>query len=172
MRDGAFDCDVLVVGGGLIGLGAATFLAQQGLRSWLVERHKSISIHPKARGVSVRSMELYRAAGIESAVRAAGEGRVEMAIGDNLAGEYHQVMTPAEDQTRRWLSPTTFCACDQHQIEPVLRARATELGARLFFNTTATQIAQDDCGVTVEVVADGTTSAAPSSIRARYLVAA
>jgi putative polyketide hydroxylase len=172
VHDGAFDCDVLVVGGGLIGLGASMFLAQQGLRTWLVERHKSISIHPKARGVSVRSMELYRAAGIEAAVRAAGEGRVEMAIGDNLAGEYQQVMTPPEDQTRRWLSPTTFCACDQHQIEPVLRARATELGARLFFNTTATHIAQDDCGVTAEVVADGTTAAAPSRIRARYLVAA
>lgn len=172
MRDGAFDCDVVVVGGGLIGLGASMFLAQQGLRTRLVERHKSISIHPKARGVNVRSMELYRAAGIEPAVRAAGEGRIEMAIGDNLAGEYQQVMTPADDQTRHWLSPTTFCACDQHQIEPVLRARATELGARLMFDTTVTQIAQDDCGVTVEVVTNGTAGASPTPIRARYLVAA
>ncbi len=172
MPDDAYDCDVLVVGGGLIGLGASMFLAQQGLRAWLVERHKSISIHPKARGVNVRSMELYRAAGVEAAVRAAGEGRVEMAIGDSLAGEYRQVMAPVDDQTRLGLSPTTFCACDQHQIEPVLRARAAELGARLFFSTTVIHIGQDDCGVTAEVVVGGATAAPPRSIRARYLVAA
>ena len=65
-QDGSYDCDVLVVGGGLIGLAASVFLAQQGVRTWLVERHAAISIHPKARGVNVRSMEIYRAAGMEA----------------------------------------------------------------------------------------------------------
>jgi 2-polyprenyl-6-methoxyphenol hydroxylase-like FAD-dependent oxidoreductase len=51
-RDDAYDCDVLVVGGGLVGLVASMFLAQQGLRVWVVERHAPTSSHPKLRGVS------------------------------------------------------------------------------------------------------------------------
>jgi putative polyketide hydroxylase len=172
VSDDAYDCDVLIVGGGLIGLGASMFAAQQGLRTWLVERHETISIHPKARGVNVRSMELYRAAGIEAAVRAAGLDRMELAIGDNLAGEYQQPVEPAIDPTGHRLSPTAFCACDQHQIEPVLRARAIELGAELFFNSTVSAIAQDASGVSAEVVADSAQPVTPRHVRARYLVAA
>jgi len=81
-RDDAWDCDVLVVGGGLVGLAASMFPAQQGLRVWVVERHASTSSHPKLRGVSARTMELYRSAGIEEAVRAAGENHFGVAIGD------------------------------------------------------------------------------------------
>jgi putative polyketide hydroxylase len=169
-QDGSYDCDVLVVGGGLIGLAASVFLAQQGVRTWLVERHAAISIHPKARGVNVRSMEIYRAAGIEAAVRAAGESWFGFAIGDTLAGEYQQLMTPPAEYGG--LSPTTACACDQHQIEPVLRARAAELGARLFFCSTVQHIDQDESAVTVDVASDGTMFAPPTRIRARYLVAA
>jgi putative polyketide hydroxylase len=70
-RDDAYDCDVLVVGGGLVGLVASMFLAQQGLRVWVVERHVATSSHPKLRGVSARTMELYMSAGIEDAIRPA-----------------------------------------------------------------------------------------------------
>lgn len=35
-HDHACDCDVLVVGGGLVGLAASMFLAQKGLRVWVV----------------------------------------------------------------------------------------------------------------------------------------
>ncbi len=172
MPDDAYDCDVLIVGGGLIGLGASMFAAQQGLCTWLVERHQTISIHPKARAVNVRSMELYRAAGIEAAVRAAGLDRLEMAIGDNLAGEYQQPTGAAMDPTGGRLSPTSFCACDQHQIEPVLRARAIELGAQLFFSSTVSNIAQDESGVWVDVVADSGQPATTRRVRSRYLIAA
>lgn len=58
-HDDACDCDVLVVGGGLVGLAASMFLAQKGLRVWVVERHASTSNHPKFRGVSACTMELY-----------------------------------------------------------------------------------------------------------------
>jgi putative polyketide hydroxylase len=81
------DCDVLVVGGGIVGLAASMVLAQQGLRVWMVERHASTSSHPKLRGVSARTMELYRSAGIEEAVRAAGQNRFGVAIGESLSGE-------------------------------------------------------------------------------------
>ena len=53
--EAATDCDVLVIGGGLVGLTASMFLAQQGVRVTVVERHASTSIHPKARNLSIRT---------------------------------------------------------------------------------------------------------------------
>lgn len=168
-----YDCDVLVVGAGLVGLTASMFLAHQGLEVCLVERHASISEHPRARGVHVRTMELYRAAGIEDAVRAAADTNLGIAVGDTLAGEYEAVRNMTDPSEQAVLSPTTMSACDQHRIEPVLRARSTELGAGLFYGCTAVHIEQDDSGVTVDVVHVAEAgSAPPSSIRARYLVAA
>jgi putative polyketide hydroxylase len=42
---------VLVVGGGVVGLTAATFLAQHGVDCVLVERHPDLLLHPRARGL-------------------------------------------------------------------------------------------------------------------------
>ncbi len=61
---------VLIVGGGLTGLSAAVFLAHHGVRATLVERHPGTSTHPKARAINPRTMELYRAVGMEERVTA------------------------------------------------------------------------------------------------------
>jgi putative polyketide hydroxylase len=161
----------------MVGLAAAMFLAQQGARVWLVERHTSTSTHPKARGVSARTMELYRAAGIEDAIRAAGEDNFAFVIGDSLAGEYEQALHPQAGPGDR-LSPTSPYSCDQNRIEPILRRRATELGAQLFFGCTTLGIEQDDSAVTAHVVwqpnsaVEAESASSPSRITARYLVAA
>ncbi|MDN5856646.1 MAG: FAD-dependent monooxygenase, partial [Actinomycetia bacterium] len=60
--------DVLVIGGGLTGLATAALLARQGVQVLLVEQHAGTSIHPKARLVNARTMEIYRALGIEERV--------------------------------------------------------------------------------------------------------
>jgi putative polyketide hydroxylase len=177
-RDDACDCDVLVVGGGLVGLAASMFLAQQGLRVWVVERHASTSSHPKLRGVSARTMELYRSAGIEQAVRAAGENHFGVAIGDTLAGEYERVHLPLALARQNRLSPTTHYACDQDRMEPILLQRSAELGAQLFYGCTVVNIEQHESAVTADVVWSsstvglGTPAAPPSRITARYLLAA
>jgi putative polyketide hydroxylase len=177
-HDDACDCDVLVVGGGLVGLAASMFLAQQGLRVWVVERHPSTSNHPKFRGVSARTMELYRSAGIEDAVRAAGENHFGVAIGDNLSGDYERVHLPLALARRNRLSPTTHYACDQERMEPILLQRSAELGAQLFYGCTAVNIEQHESAVTADVVwsssrvGTGAPAPPPSRITARYLVAA
>jgi putative polyketide hydroxylase len=177
-HDDACDCDVLVVGGGLVGLAASMFLAQQGLRVWVVERHPSTSSHPKLRGVSARTMELHRSAGIEEPVRAAGENHFGVAIGDSLAGEYERVHLPLALARRNRLSPTTHYACDQDRMEPILLQRSAELGAQLFYGCTAANIEQHESAVTADVVwssstvGTGTAATPPSRITARYLVAA
>lgn len=51
---------VLIIGGGPVGLSMALALARQNVRSLVIERHPSTTNHPRARGVNVRTMELFR----------------------------------------------------------------------------------------------------------------
>lgn len=89
---------VLIVGGSLVGLSMALFLAQHGLSALLVERHATTSIHTRASGFNARTMELYRQVGIEAAIFAqetppehTGEMglRVESLVGRCLAPAKH-----------------------------------------------------------------------------------
>lgn len=163
------ETEVLVVGGGLAGLAAAAFLAQHGTPVLLAERHPSTSTHPKARLVNVRSMELYRALGVEDAVRAAGEPHAGFVLADSLAGEHEAWIPPPPDEVSGGdLSPTQPYSCDQQRIEPILRARAVGLGADVHFATTVTALEEHGDGVTAGL--SGPVGAA--TVRARYAIAA
>src|SRR5947207_15675246 len=63
---------VLIVGGGPVGLAASILLSRQGVRSLLVERHPGTAVHPKARGINARTMEMYHQLGVAPAIRDAG----------------------------------------------------------------------------------------------------
>ncbi|MGQ4336372.1 FAD-dependent monooxygenase, partial [Streptomyces hayashii] len=56
---------VLIVGGSLVGLATSLFLGRLGMPHLLVERHSGTSIHPRGRGNNVRTMELFRVAGVD-----------------------------------------------------------------------------------------------------------
>ena len=51
---------ILIVGGGPVGLSMALALARQNIHSLVIERHPRRTEHPRARGVSMRTMELFR----------------------------------------------------------------------------------------------------------------
>ncbi len=51
---------VLIVGGGPVGLSMALSLARQNVPSLLIEKHAGRTPHPRARGVSMRTMELFQ----------------------------------------------------------------------------------------------------------------
>src|SRR6185295_6685340 len=67
--EGVHDYPVLIAGGGLVGLSAAMFLAQHNVSSLAIERLSGASQLPRAAFFHMRTIELFRAAGIEAEVR-------------------------------------------------------------------------------------------------------
>ncbi len=64
------DVDVLIAGGGPVGLTASILLSRLGITSLLVERRPGTSLHPKARGINARTMEIFRPRPTSSSNRA------------------------------------------------------------------------------------------------------
>jgi putative polyketide hydroxylase len=165
------DTQVLIVGGGLVGLASALFLRWHGIRCMLVERHATTSVHPRARGVNTRSMELFRSIGLEPAIRASESARAlvnnsGICMARSLAGEFLGELRQAyADEPTVDPSPTGWCLCDQDELEPILRDAAVERGADIRFGTGLARYEQDADGVTA-VLEDG------GRVRADYLIAA
>ncbi len=166
---------VLIVGGSLVGLSMSLFLGRHGVRHALVERHAGTSIHPRGRGNNVRTMELFRVAGIEPDIKTAaslladnhGILQTPTLVGD--AGEWlFKHIDPGGGLAR--FSPTTWCLCSQNDLEPVLLDGARELGGDLRYSHQMESFEQDPEGVTA-VVRDRA-AGARYTVRADYLVAA
>lgn len=164
---------VVIVGGGLTGLSAAVFLAWHGVQATLVERHPDTSTHPKARAINPRTMELYRSVGMEDRVRAGRSpitGNTDLVHVETLAGKERVRMPNASIEDIGRISPTTWTLIDQNQLEPILRARAVEVGADVRFHTRVDALEEDADGVLVHTTDLAT--GATHRIRAAYVIAA
>ncbi|MBB5082108.1 FAD-dependent monooxygenase [Nonomuraea endophytica] len=164
---------VLIVGGGMSGLSAALFLSLQGVPCLLVERHADHSPHPRLSGLFPRVMEVLRQAGLERDLRALDEfeGREGRFIrAETLAGaEIASNPDIREDADLGPYTPAPGAILDQDQFEPLLRARAVELGADVRYHTELLEFRQDDDGVTAVVRDRG--DGATTTVRAAYLLA-
>ena len=69
----ASDCEVLIVGGSLVGLSAAAFLGHHSIQAQVIEKHAGTSIHPRAGYFHLATMEAFRRIGLEPAIRTASE---------------------------------------------------------------------------------------------------
>ena len=166
---------VLIVGGGPVGLTASILLSRAGVRSLLVERHAGTAVHPKARGINARSMEMYRQCGVEAAIRKAGlppERAGFIIWARTLAGEEIERRVPWRSGPQSAaVSPVRNCLCAQDDLEPVLRDFAEQqAGGELRFSTEVTDCAQDDIGVTATLV--DRASGGRKQVRAQYAIAA
>jgi 2-polyprenyl-6-methoxyphenol hydroxylase-like FAD-dependent oxidoreductase len=170
MSDERDPVPVLVVGGSLVGLSAAVFLARHGVPAVVVDKHAGTSAHPRAFGYMTRTVELFRAAGIELPATH-GSGTPRRARVESLAGTWHEEYpwTPGGAEPRIEYSPVTATAIAQDRLEPVLGERAAALGADLRPGTELVGLAQDDDGVTATLRERG---GRQYRLRARYLVAA
>jgi 2-polyprenyl-6-methoxyphenol hydroxylase-like FAD-dependent oxidoreductase len=165
---------VLVVGGSLVGLSTAMLLATHGVQPLVVERHSGTAIHPRAGHWNLRTLEILRSAGLEDTVRRRSREQYPPDGGisnvESLAGREIGVFFADLNAGVAEFSPTIRLFVNQDAMEPILRARAEELGAQLRYGAECTALEQDDDGVTAELtdVATG----ARSVVRAKYVVAA
>jgi len=165
---------ILIVGGGPAGLCSSIVLSRLGVRSLLVERHASTSLHPKATGISTRTMEIFRQWGLEAEVRRlAMPIRFECSVRHTLAGpELERPSLGYPDRVEAAaFSPTHPAALAQDYLEPVLLAHARSYAhADVRFATELRELEAVENGVCATVV-DRTTGAR-TVVSARYVIAA
>ena len=165
------DAEVLIVGGGPVGMGLAIELGQRGVRCAVVERYAQPQPIPKGQNLTQRTMEHFHFWGAEKELRAARTIPPEYGIGGLTA--YGTLLGPRSYDwlQRELVRPYYFTANErlpQYATEAVLRARVAQLPAvQTFFDWTAEGIAQDDGQVQATVVHRGT--GGRRTLRAAYL---
>jgi len=165
---------VLIAGGGMVGLSAATFLAQQGVRSVAIERLKASSPLPRAAFFHMRTLEMFRSVGIEDRVREQSkqdfvpEGAI-VAL-DCLAGRKLADIIPNLNEGVEALSPCRRLFLNQPSLEPILRERAREAGATVIQGAEVTAVQQDSSGVRVTV--KDLSTGEQRDLHSKYLIAA
>ncbi|MCA2220963.1 FAD-dependent monooxygenase [Nonomuraea aurantiaca] len=164
-----------MVGGGPVGLAASIELSRHGISSLLVERHPGTAIFPKARLISTRTMEIFRAWGIAEEVESAGMPREDVlavGVGTSLASDDFVRAAAAIDRDAPQ-SPTYTYLCSQDILEVILR-RVAESHPRsdVRFATAMTDFHSTADGVTATIEPTTTPDGGSVLVRARYLVAA
>lgn len=133
------DVEVLIIGGSIVGLSTAMLLRLNGVDCLTVERHTGTAIHPRAGHFHLRTVEILRSVGLEEVVQRGsveqyypdgGINNVESLAGREIASYFPNLNAGVEE-----FSPTIRLFIDQDALEPILRARAEELGARLRLTT-------------------------------------
>ncbi|KAL2208440.1 2,4-dichlorophenol 6-monooxygenase [Sarocladium strictum] len=164
---------VIVIGGSLVGLSAAVCLRALGVPVTLIERHEASSPHPRAVGFTTRSFEIFRIVGLEDKIpasNAGGKGPPRRIAVESLSGKWHEekAWTKPAETTRgpsggkgkppqnplfghSQYSPSSGSAIAQDKLEPILRARAEELGAVLRLGWTVTAWEQDTEGLQASI---------------------
>ncbi|MED1303251.1 FAD-binding monooxygenase [[Bacillus thuringiensis] serovar konkukian] len=154
------DVPVLIVGGGLSGLASALFLAKHNIEYLLIERHPSTAIHPKAGGLTLRTMELFRELGLEQRIKLAGKalencrGRIVVhTIAEANKEELKQMRATQYGNDEELLqkiekiSPSKQTACYQIILEEMMLQEVKTLGGQLSFYHELVSFEQNENGV-------------------------
>ncbi|BCY08218.1 FAD-dependent monooxygenase [Actinoplanes sp. L3-i22] len=170
--------DVLVVGSGPAGAGAALLLSTLGIPNLMITKYRWTANTPRAHITNQRAMEVFRDAGIEEQVLA--DATPHHLMGDTvfctaIAGEeIGRILTwgthPGRHGDYELASPCLPVDIPQTYLEPILVRNATERGTRTLFSTEYLRHHQDEDGVDVEV-RDRVTGQ-EYTIRAKYLIGA
>src|SRR5258708_33181336 len=141
---------VIIVGGGPVGMGLAIELGQRTVRCIVVERYAAPQPIPKGQNLTQRTLEHFHFWGVEKAVRAARTIPPEYGIGGltaygTLLGDYSY-----DWMQRELVRPFYFTDNErlpQYATETVLRARVAELPTvQTLFGWSADVIRQDPDG--------------------------
>jgi putative polyketide hydroxylase len=169
--------DAVVVGAGTVGLAAGLLLARQGLTVLIAERRSRMSVHPRATGINVRTMEIFRSLGLERDVMDASlpaDGVPFLLLGESLVGPVRATVESTQYQSTTppdWPSPTRAVWCAQDQLDPILTAAVTaEPTATLRMSAEVVDFRVGGDAVVVEV--NNTETGRVDLVTAEYLVAA
>lgn len=175
------DADVVIVGGGPVGLMLANELGRRHVRTILLDDKPGTSPHPQANATQARTMEHFRRLGFADAIRALGlpaDYPTDIAYFTRFAKhELARFELPssgtARDLVRRlsgsWSASELPHRCSQMYVERVLAAEAARLPAvsvRFGWRATGFEAREDGVAVQAERAADG----APARFVSSYLV--
>src|SRR5262245_14424487 len=148
------------------------FLAQHGISSVAIERLRGGSPVPRAPFFHMRTLEMFRAAGIEDQVRERSLKEFEpegaIVLMDTLAGKVLAGLIPSLNEGVEALSPCRRLFVTQPGLEPILRARAEQAGASVIEGSEVVVITQDADGVTATI--RDVETGDESRLRAKYLI--
>jgi len=166
------DVPVLIVGGGPVGLSLALALARQNICSLVVERHPGTTQHPRARGVNVRTMELFRQWGNDTELlqyEQPKEARRFIWVESFQGKEVTRIAT--DDSNTRIYSPMQVSLVAQDCTEQSLyHALLNYAAAEVQFLKEFIAFEEDAAGITARILDKETNQ--EKLIKARYLIAA
>lgn len=155
MSDSSVAEQVIIIGGGPVGIALAVDLAQRGISTTVVERHEEVGRIPKGQSLMQRSLEHFYFWGCVDELRAARVLPRGYPIGgitayENLSSDYWYLPEGLGTVGQYFFEENE--RLPQYRTEEVLRARAATLPIiTLRFGTTATDIKQHDEKVVVTV---------------------
>ncbi|MFF9504757.1 FAD-dependent monooxygenase [Streptomyces sp. NPDC014656] len=167
------ETEVLIVGGGPVGLALGLDLAWRGVRFVLVEAGDGRVTHPKVSTVGPRAMELFRRWGVADAIRGAGwppDHTLDVAWVTAVGGhELHRLRFGTTAGRRPPAhTPEPEAICPQHWLVPLLTRR---LGVRpdgpVRLGTRLTGFDRTPDGVRASLT---DAAGVRTTVRARYLV--
>src|SRR3954454_21386989 len=172
------ETDVLVIGSGPAGGGAALALATYGVDHMVVTKYRWTANTPRAHITNQRTMEVFRDLGIEPDVTAQATPHELMGetvfctslVGDEIGRVRTWGTHPAREADYTAASPSQNCDIPQTLLEPIVVGHAASRGSRIRFDTEYVSLVQDDDGATV-TVRDRVTGQT-YDIRAKYVIGA
>ena len=166
------DAEIIIVGGGPVGMGLAIELGQRGIHAIVVERYRDPQPIPKGQNLTQRTLEHFHFWGAEKELRAARTIPRDYGIGGmtaygTLLGGYHY-----DWLQRELVRPFYFTDNErlpQYATEAVLRRRARELPAiEAMYGWSAEAVSDDKDGAGVVIAErDG---GGRRALAARYVV--
>lgn len=175
------DTQVLIVGGGPVGLTLAIELGQQGVTCELIDKRPALGKLPKMERSNARTMENFRRAGIADRIRAAGldndlpmdvficlENVVRPPLVHHAYPSVNELKARGRQVNDGSLPLEPYQLISQYTLEPLLRDVAeTIAGVRVNFGQELVDFSQVDGGVRATVIAGGSSE---RTVTADYLV--
>nr|2R0C_A Chain A, RebC [Lentzea aerocolonigenes]2R0G_A Chain A, RebC [Lentzea aerocolonigenes]2R0G_B Chain B, RebC [Lentzea aerocolonigenes]2R0P_A Chain A, RebC [Lentzea aerocolonigenes]3EPT_A Chain A, RebC [Lentzea aerocolonigenes]3EPT_B Chain B, RebC [Lentzea aerocolonigenes] len=165
------ETDVLILGGGPVGMALALDLAHRQVGHLVVEQTDGTITHPRVGTIGPRSMELFRRWGVAKQIRTAGwpgDHPLDAAWVTRVGGHevYRIPLGTADTRATPEHTPEPDAICPQHWLAPLL---AEAVGERLRTRSRLDSFEQRDDHVraTITDLRTGATRA----VHARYLVA-